>query len=81
MKYNLVQNSEDMEELTNSYSKGEDRLNSMLKMVERRGNDDGYMLLYICLRESCVEVRGHNDVITELDCSGKWDETSYWPLL
>ncbi len=52
-----------------------DRLNSLLKMVERRGND-GYMLLYICLKESCVEARDHNYVIAELNCRGKSGGTS-----
>ncbi len=70
MKYNIVQSVDDMEELTSSYFKRQDRLNSLLRMVEKGGND-GYMLLYICLRESCVEAVGHNDVVAELNCGGK----------
>ncbi len=53
-----------------------DRLNSLLKMVERIGND-GYMLLYICLEESCVEAKDHKNIIAELNCSGK--SGSYLP--
>lgn len=70
MKYGLLKTAGDMEELTSSYYKPQDRLNSLMKMAEAGGND-GFMLLYMCLRESASEAGGHKDAVKELDHYGK----------
>jgi len=69
MKYGVVKNSEDMEVLTSSYLKPQDRFNSLIRMVEQVGKD-GFMLLYMCLKESSVETKGHGDAAAELQRYG-----------
>lgn len=69
MKHGVVRNAEDMESLTSSFFKSQDKFNSLVKMVEAVGNN-GFMLLYICLMESAAEVAGHQDAIRKLDNTG-----------
>ena len=70
MKYDLVKSSTDMETLTSAYLRPQDRLNSLVKMVEVAG-EGGFMLLYMCLRESSEEVRGHESAVAELEHCGE----------
>ena len=69
-KYGIVKNAEDMYALTSSYVYPQDRNNSLMKLVEEAG-PDGFMFLYMCLRESSVEHIGHQDAVAELDHYGK----------
>ena len=70
MKYDLLKTSGNLEELTSSYFKPQDRLNSLVKIVEA-GGSNGFMLFYMCLRESISEAGGHEDAVKELDHYGK----------
>jgi hypothetical protein len=74
MKYGLVKTSSDMEELTSSYFKPQDKINSLMRMVEANGTN-GCMLLYMCLKESSTEAKGHEDAIKELNHCGKYPRT------
>ena len=69
MKYGVVKNGADMEDLTSSFLKPQDRINSLIRIVEKSGSD-GFMFLYMCLRETSEENRGHEDAVTELDHHG-----------
>lgn len=69
MKYGLVQSSDDMELLTSSFYKPQDRETSLIRMAENVV--DGFMLLYMCLFESGEEHMGHVDAVSELNHCGK----------
>jgi hypothetical protein len=68
-KYGVVKNSSDMYVLTSSHLPPQDRNNSLVKLVEEAG-PDGFMLLYMSLRDSSTESIGHQDAVQELDHHG-----------
>ena len=70
MKYDLVQSSDDMYILTSSFFPPQDKFNSLVKTVEAAGQG-GFMLLYICLKESASETRGHEAAAVALENCGK----------
>ena len=69
-KYGVVTRSDDMLALTSPYLMPQDKMNSLMQLVERAGSD-GFMFLYMCLRESSTECRGHEDAVRELDHCGE----------
>ena len=69
-KYGVVTRSDDMLALTSPYLTPQDKMNSLMQLVERAGSD-GFMFLYMCLRESSTECRGHEDAVRELDHCGE----------
>lgn len=69
-KYGVVKNGDDMKALTSSYLMPQDKMNSLIKLVEEAGSD-GFMLLYMCLRESSESI-GHQDAVQELDYHGMY---------
>jgi hypothetical protein len=68
-QYGVVKDGDDMQLLTSSYFKPQDKMNSLIQLVEEAGSD-GYMLLYMSLRESSVDNPGHKDAVEELDRCG-----------
>lgn len=68
-KYGVVKNGDDMEALTSSFLMPQDKINSLVRVVEEAGTD-GFMFLYMCLRESSSESKGHEDAVKELDHHG-----------
>ena len=65
-KYHVVKNGDDLKALTSSYLNPQDKMNSLIKLLEEAGSD-GFMFLYICLRESSHESLGHKAAVQELD--------------
>ena len=58
---------EDVELLKNPYYKLlQERQGLLMKIVELFGQY-GFPLLYICLKESMMESRGHEEAVTELE--------------
>lgn len=70
MKYKIVQNSDELETLTSPHRDPQYKKISLIKYVERAGKD-GFMLFYMCLKESSDKARGHGDAVAELDNCGK----------
>lgn len=71
MKYGMIKNTEDMELITSPYFKLQDKMTSLLKMVERTGRK-GYIFFYMCLQESSAKSRGHEDAVAVLDRYGMY---------
>ena len=72
MKYELAKTTNDMEQLTSPYHLSEMRHQHLLRLAER-GGEHGFMLLYMCIRDSIDQCPlGHGDAIRELDRCGKW---------
>ena len=63
--------ADDMELLTSPYFEPQQRRNSLLRLVNEAGSD-GFMLLYMSLRESSEANPGHKDAVNELDCCGEY---------
>ncbi len=73
MKYNMVRDSDRIVELTSPYLKPQDKITSLLKTAEEAG-PNGFMLLYMCLKESGFESPGHEAAVIELQKEGTlWD--------
>lgn len=68
-KYGVVKNADDMRALTSSYFQPQDKMNSLIKVVEEAGSD-GFMFLYMCLKETSETNIGHKDAVQELDHYG-----------
>ena len=69
MKYNMVKDANCFVELTSAYLKPDDKMASLLKTTEEAG-PNGFMLLYMCLKESESESLGHADAAAELEREG-----------
>lgn len=69
-KYGVVTRGDDMLALTSPHLTPQDKMTSLIQLVEKAGSD-GFMFLYMCLRDSSEECRGHNDAVRELDHYGK----------
>ena len=69
-KYGIVKNSDDMSSLSGRFAYPQDKSISLVKLVEKAG-PDGFMFLYMSLRESSVEHIGHQEAVKELDHCGK----------
>ena len=69
-KYGVVTRSDDMLALTSPNLTQQEKVNSLIQLVEKAGSN-GCMFLYMCLRESLTECRGHEDAVRELDHYGK----------
>ena len=69
MKYQIVNDSNDIECITGRWIQPQDRMNSLIRMIER-GGTNGFMVLYICIYETSKETNGHADAIKELDKIG-----------
>ena len=70
MKYQIVNDSNDIECITGRWIQPQERMNSLIRMIER-GGTNGFMVLYICIYETSKETNGHADAIKELDKIGK----------
>lgn len=70
-KYDMLSDAEDVDKLTSPYYQMEDRFTSLVNLIERQG-ECGYMLLYMCIRESCAEAPSHADARTHLDTMGAY---------
>jgi len=71
MKYGVVRNSEDMELITSPYYTPQDRMTSLMKVLERAGKK-GFLAFYAGLNETAENSRGHADAVKEIDCYGKY---------
>ena len=67
--YELI-TTEDMNVLNSPSQEEQFKHITLLRMVEEVG-PDGYMLLYMCLFESCGEASGHESAVRVLDVCGK----------
>ena len=70
LKYGLA-NSNDVE-ILNSQSHFSDYKRTHLIGMAERGGLHGFMVLYVCIRESRSEALGHKDVIQQLDELGEF---------
>ncbi len=65
LKYEIIQYY-DVEYLSSPhYRPYQERSTSLMKMVEKIGRC-GFPLLYVCLKESSLECRGHEDIVDQL---------------
>ena len=70
LRYGIIMTHDDIELLTSPYHKPlQERKELLMKIVELFGQY-GFSLLYICLKESMIESRGHEDAVTELEKHG-----------
>ena len=70
MKYGLIKRQADSEMLTSPYYQPDQRRQALLRIAER-GGDNGFFLLYMCIRESQADNPfGHGDAIVELERCG-----------
>lgn len=70
-KYGVVKNSAEMAVLTSSLLMPQNKMKSLIEVVEEAGSD-GFMFLYMCLKESSKDNKGHEDAVQELDRCGMW---------
>ena len=70
LQYGIIMMYDDFELLTSPYHKPlQERKELLMRIVEQSGQY-GFPLLYICLKESMMESRGHEDAVTELEEHG-----------
>ena len=65
-EYGVAKNAGDMDALTSSYFKRQDKMNSLIKLLEEAGSD-GFMFLYMSLKASSDESLGHQNTVREMD--------------
>ena len=71
MQYGVIKDSEDIELVTSPYYKPQDRMNSLIKLMERSGRR-GFIAFYIGLNESAEECRGHADAVAVINQHGMY---------
>ena len=70
MKYGVIKNSEDMELITSPYYTPQDRMTSLMKVLERSG-EKGFLAFYAGLNETAESSMGHADAVKEINCHSK----------
>lgn len=70
-KYGVVKNGDHICALSSTTLMPQARHNSLVKLVEEAGSD-GFMFLYMSLRDSSIESIGHQDAAQELDHCGTY---------
>ena len=71
MRYHILTNIKEVEEVGSVYLSIQTLLNNLFTLTERNGRRDGYFILYKCFCESRKEVPlGHGDIVNELEKYG-----------